>query len=164
MKLIKDVAKELKISKSVIKEMIRNKKVSYEFKNGTYYVNKEDVVQKLNNTTNNNCIKVQDKLFLKCINITIKDFEYRKHFKKQVTIKLLLNELSSINKTRTIHLLNTVELYKYLEWCLQHTDYTPVPQMEAEHQYMFDFLSKYFVKESIGSSDGFMYSYINGAQ
>ena len=77
---------------------------------------------------------------------------------------MLLKELSSIRETRTIALQNTVELYKYLEKCLQSTDYSPVPKMEQEHQYMFDFLSKYFVMQHIGDSGGIIYSPSNGAE
>ena len=157
MKLVKDVASELKISKSVIKEMIKNKKIPYEFKNGTYYVNAEDVTKKLNTVTNNNPIKVQDKLFLKYINITLKDFKHRENFKKNETVRLLLKELLNIKKTKTFNLLNTFELSKYLSDCLINTDYSPVPQMEAEHQYMYDYLSTYFTLESVGSG-GFIYS------
>ena len=160
MQLVKVVASELKISKSVIKEMIRNKKIPFEFKNGTYYVSSEDVEKRLNRTTESNIIKVQDKLFLKYINETYKDFMCSKKFKKCTQERLLLKELLIIKKSKTLSLKNTFELTKYLSESLKNTDYSRVPQVEEEHLYMYGYLSTYFTLESV-KSEGYIYSISN---
>ena len=159
MKLVKVVASELKISKSVIKEMIRNKKISFELRDGTYYVDAQEVDRCLNKkeVPDDGSIIIEDALFLGYINSIYKDFK-RSSNKKNPQVKSLLKDLHDIKVSKKFSVQTTFDLMKYLYECLNYEDYTSHPEMEIEHQYMYDYMSKYFNLEAVGTSGGYIYS------
>lgn len=87
--LLKTVASELNVSKGKIKDMIRDKIIGYELVNGNYYVDIEEVREKLNSKSLSSHYFTLDKEMKYILKETLKDFKYTNVGQNHKLIKLL---------------------------------------------------------------------------
>lgn len=86
-------------------------------------------------------IKINDKKFLKYINETILDFK-RVGFCPYMG---LLEALEKIKLNKGLDILSSTLLFKYLEFQKNYSNYAIAPQLLQEHEYMANFLLKYYI-------------------